>query len=146
MDGQTAFDRTDVTVAVFKSRIDQMKMNIQNGKYFDGHESTYSFHMIEYQYPGLPHAHWVAGLDDANDIDDPNCEDLFNFVSRHFSAEMPCFDGEEFQNIYAVDGAPAYMEQYKCKVVEMVCMNNTHRCATAINGCKKDANNLCKHG
>jgi hypothetical protein len=28
----------------------------------------------------------------------------------------------------------------------MVCMNNTHRCATAINGCKKDANNLCKHG
>jgi hypothetical protein len=59
---------------------------------------------------------------------------------------MPCFDGEEFQNIYAADGAPAYTEQYKQKVVEMVHMNNTHRCATAINGCKKDANDLCKHG
>jgi hypothetical protein len=28
----------------------------------------------------------------------------------------------------------------------MARMNNNHRCATAIIGCKKDANNLCKHG
>jgi hypothetical protein len=77
LDGQTAFDCPDVTVAVFKSRLDQMKMNIWNGKYFDGHEPTYLFHMIEYQYCGLPHVHLVARLDDANDIDDPNCEDLF---------------------------------------------------------------------
>jgi len=33
--GQTAFDCPDVTVAVFKSRLDQMKTNIRNGKYFD---------------------------------------------------------------------------------------------------------------
>jgi hypothetical protein len=59
---------------------------------------------------------------------------------------MPRFEGEEFQNIYVADGAPAYMEQYKQKVVEMVHMNNTHRCATAINGCKKDTNDLCKCG
>jgi hypothetical protein len=113
LDGQTAFDCPDVTVAVFKPRLDQMKMNIRNGKYFDGHEPTYSFHMIEYQYHGLPHARLVVRLDDANDIDDPNCEDSINFVNRHFAAEMPRFDGEEFQNIHAVDGAPAYMEQFK---------------------------------
>ncbi len=71
LDGQTAFDRPDVTVAGFKSRLDQMKMNIRNGKYFDGCEPTYTFHVIEYQYCGLPHAHLVARLDDANDIDDP---------------------------------------------------------------------------
>ncbi len=94
-----------------------MKMNIQNGKYFHGPESTYTFHMIEHQYRGLPHAHFVAWLDDANDIDDPNREDLINFVNRHFAAEMPCFEGEEFQNIYAADGAPAYTEQYKQKAV-----------------------------
>ncbi len=123
-----------------------MKMNIQNGQYFDGHESTYTFHVIEYQYCGLPHAHLVAQLDDANDIDDPNCEDLINFVNRHFAAEVPCFDGEEYQNIHATDGAPAYMEQFKLKAVEMVYMNNTCRCITAINGCKKDANHLCKRG
>jgi hypothetical protein len=53
---------------------------------------------------------------------------------------MPCFVGEEFQNIDAVDGAPAYTEQYKQKAVEMVRMNNTHRCTTAIDWCKKDGN------
>ncbi len=84
-----------------------MKMNIRKGKYFDGREPTYTFHVIKYQYRGLPHAHLVAQLDDANDIDDPNCEDLINFVNRFFVAEMSCFEGEEFQNIYAADGAPA---------------------------------------
>jgi hypothetical protein len=60
LDGQIAFDRPDVTAAVFKSRLDQMKMNSRNGKYFIGHEPTYLFHVIEYQYHGLPHAHLVA--------------------------------------------------------------------------------------
>jgi hypothetical protein len=123
-----------------------MKMNIQNGKYVDGCEPTYTFDLIEYQYRSLPHAHLVAQLDDAHDIDDPNCEDLIKFVNRHFAAEMPCFEGEEFQNIYTVDDAPEYTEQYKQKAVEMVGMNNTHRCATAMNGCKKDAKDLCTCG
>ncbi len=57
LDGQTAFDRPDVTVAVFKSRLDQMKMNIRNGKYFDGCEPIYTFHVIDYQYCSLPHAY-----------------------------------------------------------------------------------------
>jgi hypothetical protein len=113
LDGQTAFDCPNVTAAVFKSRLGQMKMNIWNGKYFDGHEPTYLFHVIEYQYPGFPHAHLVSQLDDANDIDDPNHEDLINFVNRHFASEMPHFDGEEFQIIYAVYGDPTYTEQYK---------------------------------
>jgi hypothetical protein len=113
LDGQTTFYRPDVTAVVFKSRLDQMKMNIQNGKYFDGREPTYTFHVIKYQYHGLPHAHLVSLLDYANDIDDPNREDLINIVNRHFAAEMPRFEGEELQNIYMVDGAPAYMEQYK---------------------------------
>jgi hypothetical protein len=111
LDGQTAFDHPEVTAAVFKSRLDQMKMNIQNGKYFDGCEVTYTFHVIECQYWGLP-----------------NREDLINFVNRHFAAEMPCFEGEEFQNIYAEDGAPAYTDEYKQKAVEVVHMNNTHKC------------------
>jgi len=36
LDGQTAFDRPDVTAAAFKSRLDQFKKNVRNGKYFDG--------------------------------------------------------------------------------------------------------------
>jgi hypothetical protein len=88
LNGQTAFDRPEVTAAVFKSRLDLMKMNIRNGKYFDGREIIYRFRVIEYQYRGLPHAHLVVHLDDAHDIDDPNREDLIYFVNRHFVAEM----------------------------------------------------------
>ena len=72
LDGQTAFDRPDVTAAVFKSRFDQFKKNIRNGKYFDGHELDYTFHVIEYQYRGLPHAHIVICLKDSHDIIDSN--------------------------------------------------------------------------
>jgi hypothetical protein len=67
---QTAFYCPDLTVAVFKSRLDQMKTNIRDGKYFDGSELTYHFHVIEYQYRGLPHVHLVARFEDAYDIDD----------------------------------------------------------------------------
>ena len=70
LDGQTAFDCPEVTAAVFKSRrLDQMKMNIRNGKYFDGRELIYTFHVIEYQYRGLPHAHLVVCLDNAQTPD-----------------------------------------------------------------------------
>ncbi len=112
LDGQTAFDRPEVTAAVFKSRLDQMKMNIRNGKYFDDRELNYTFHVIQYQYRGLPHAHLVVRLDNAHDIDDPNHEDLIYFVNRHFVAEMPCFEGEEYHNIYAKDGTTAFTDEY----------------------------------
>jgi len=79
LDGQTAFDRPEVTAAVFKSRLDLMK--IRNGKYIDGRELIYTFHVIEYQYRGLPHAHLVVRLGDAHDIDDPNREDHIYFVN-----------------------------------------------------------------
>ncbi len=107
LDGQTAFDRPEVTAAVFKPRLDQMKMNIRNGKYFDGRELIYTFHVVEYQYHGLPHAHLVVHLDNAHDIDNPNCKDLIYFVNRHFVAEMPRFEGEEYHNVFAEDGTTA---------------------------------------
>jgi hypothetical protein len=108
LDGQTAFDRPEVTAVVFKSRLDQMKMNIRNGKYFDGCEVIYTFHVIEYQYRGLPHAHLVVRLDNAHDIDDPHQEDLIYFVNRHFVAEIPRFEGEEYHNVYEEEGTTAF--------------------------------------
>ena len=107
------FDRPEVTEAVLKSRLDQMKMNIRNNKYFDGCELTYMFHVIEYQYRGLPHAHLVACLEDAHDIDDPNCEDIIIFVNRHFVADMPLVEREEHQHVYMKDGDQAYTDEYK---------------------------------
>jgi hypothetical protein len=146
LNGQTAFDCPDVTAAVFKSRLDQMKMNIRHGKYFDGREVIYTFHVIEYQYRGLPHAHLVVRLDDAHDIDDPNREDLIYFVNRHFVAEMPRFEGEEYQNVHTDNGTLAFTEEYKWNAVEVVHMNNTHKCSTAINGSKKEDSGICKRG
>ncbi len=40
----------------------------------------------------------------------------------------------------------AFTDEYKRKAVEVVRMNNTHKCATAINGCKKDDDDTCKIG
>jgi hypothetical protein len=141
--GQTAFDHPDVTSAVFKSCFDQMKTNIRDGKYFGSRELTYHFHVIEYQYRGLSHAHLVAWLEDAYGIDDPNRDNLIDFVNKHFIAETPRFEGKEFQNIYVSNGEPEFTEKYKWKAVKMVRMNNTHKCATAINGCKKEADDKC---
>ncbi len=69
-------------------------------------------------------------LGNAHDIDDPYWEDLIYFVNRHFVAEMPHLQGEEYQNVYADDGNAAFTEEYKQKAVEVVCMNNTHKCST----------------
>ncbi len=38
--------------------------------------------------------------DGETDYDDPNREDLIYFVNRHFVAEMPRFEGEEYHNVY----------------------------------------------
>ena len=126
---------------MFKSRLDQLKMNLRNGKYFDGPELIYSFHVIEYQYRDLPHAHLVARLKDAPDITDQNPEDLINFVDSHFVAELPRFEGEEHQNVYTKkNGESEFTQEYKEKAIEMVRMHNTHKCSTSVNGCKKDIN------
>jgi hypothetical protein len=69
LNGQTAFDCPDVTVPVFKSRLNKFKTNIRNGKYFESHKVIYIIHVIEYQYHGMPHAHMVFRLDNAHDID-----------------------------------------------------------------------------
>jgi len=146
LNNQTAFDRPDVTAAVFKSRLDQLKVNLRNGKYFDGRELIYTFHVIEYQYRGLPHAHMVARLKDAHDITDQYQQDLIEFVNLHFVAEFPRFEGSEHQNVYRRDGEPEFTELYKKKAIEAVRMHNKHKCSTAINGCKRDSNAQCKRG
>jgi hypothetical protein len=89
INGQTAFDRPDVTVPVFKSRLDKFKTNVRNGKYFESCEVIYIIHVIEYQYCCLPHAHMVFHLDNARDIDADNQDHLIDFVDRNFLAELP---------------------------------------------------------
>jgi hypothetical protein len=135
-----------VTTAVFKSRLDLMKKNIRNGKYFGGREITFTFHVIQYQFRGLPHAHIVLCLANAPDIEDKNGEELISVVNKYFIAEMPWFEDDEHQNIYHEEDSPAYTDAYKCKSVELAHVNNMHQCSAAINGCKKNEGCQCKRG
>jgi hypothetical protein len=144
--GQTAFDRPDITAPVFKARLDQLKANIRNGKYFGGSTLKYTFHVIEYQYRGLPHAHLVIRLTDAPDIDNPDKDALIKFVNKHFVAEIPRFEGDEYPNVFPALGEPPFTEEYKQKCVELVRMHNTHKCSEAVNGCKKNSTARCKRG
>ena len=80
---QTAFDQPEVTVPVFKSRLNQFKTNILKGKYFQSDREAYMFHVIEYQYQGLPHAHMVFRLRSAPDIDAIDHDQLISFVDRN---------------------------------------------------------------
>ncbi len=134
-----------MTTSVFKSRLGLMMKNIRNGKYFGGREIIYTFHVIEYQFRGLPHAHIVVCLSDAPDVQDDNQEELISFVNRYFIAELQ-FEGDLNQNIFHEEGSPAYTEAYKRKAVELVCTNNKHQCSTMINGCKKNEGSKCKCG
>jgi hypothetical protein len=135
-----------VTVPVFKSRLDKFKTNIRNGKYFKLREVIYIIHVIEYQYHGLPHAHMVFRVDNTHNIDTNNQEDLIDFVDRNFIAELPWFEGEEFQNLHWWDNENELTDDYKAKALEMVCKHNLHNCAVAVNGCKKDISNRCRYG
>ena len=146
LSGQTAFDRPDVTVPVFKSRLDKFKTNIRNRKYFQSREVIYLLHVIEYQYRGLPHAHMVFRLNNAQDTNATNQNDLFEFVDQNFTAEMPRFEGEELANILWWDDGHKLTDEYKEKAVAMVRKHNLHNCAVAVNGCKKNVSDRCRRG
>jgi hypothetical protein len=78
---------------IFKSRLDQFKTHILNGKYFQSDREVYMFHVIEYQYRGLLHAHMVFRSRSALDIDAIDRDQLISFVDRNFIAELPRFKG-----------------------------------------------------
>jgi len=143
--GQTAYDRPDVVCVVFKSRLDQFKHNIRNGKYFGGRTVVYGLHVVEYQFRGLPHVHMVLRLTNCFEIDDENQEGLFDFVNKHFIAEMPRFAGEADQNIFPANNE-IFDNTYQEKARELVRMHNIHHCAVAINGCKKECTDKCRRG
>ena len=84
--GQTAYTRPDITCEVFHQRLEAMKHNLRQGKYFDG-QTAYIIVVIEYQERGLPHAHIVIRL-----CNTPSHEDLpacTGFIDKYISAELP---------------------------------------------------------
>ncbi len=83
-------------------------------------EVIYIIHVIEYQYHGMLHAHMVFSLDNTHDIDANNQNELIDFVDRNFIAELPQFEGEEFQNVHWWDNENELTDDQKAKTLEMV--------------------------
>jgi hypothetical protein len=88
----------------------------------------------------------VFHLRNAPDIDAVDCDELISFANRNFIAEMPRFQGNEYDNIGWWGNENDLTEDFKAKVLKTVCMHNFYNCAVAINGCKKDASDRCQHG
>ena len=126
--GQSAFDRPDVVVKVFKARLRAILFNLKNGKYF-GSKTAYVLQVIEYQHRGLPHAHIVVQLvDGPNHANIPEC---IAWINQYISATLPDID----ENSTAEDRL--YYELVSSKMI--------HSCYHGIGGCLATANSrVCK--
>jgi hypothetical protein len=87
-EGQTAFDRPDITTRVFKARLTAFLHNLKQGKYFGNmHQVTYLINVIEYQKRGLPHAHIVLQFTNMPSFEDKIA--LSNWIDINISALLP---------------------------------------------------------
>jgi hypothetical protein len=76
--------------------------------------------------------------------------ELIDFINQYFIAEMPRFEGEANHNIFPGEeddnNTPPFTEEYKTKATQTVRMHNRHKCAVAVNGCKKEISHKCRRG
>ena len=122
--GQTAFDRPDVTVRIFKRKLKKLLNNLRNGYYFGNSKIVYELRVIEYQHRGLPHAHVVFKLSDTPSRDDN--DGCYKWIDHWISAELP--DPIEQKELYCA-----------------VSNHMLHECSNRVNGCI-GKNGLCKKG
>jgi hypothetical protein len=131
--GQSAFDRPDITCQVFKNKLDAILHNLKAGKYFGNNDVQYLMKVIEYQHRGLPHAHIVVKFTDGfvpNFKDDP--DGVVAWIDTQISAQLPEF------------GESPTEEEKEAKL--LVITHMTHKCAVAVNGCKRCSEELCRRG
>jgi hypothetical protein len=116
--GQSAFDRPDVVVKVFKARLAAILFNLKNGKYF-GSKTAYVLQVIEYQHRGLPHAHIIVQLTDGPNHE--NISECVTWIDQYISATMPIIDEN------STDEDRRYYELVNTKMI--------HSCYNGIGGC-----------
>ena len=88
LDGQTAFDRPDITCRVFHTKLQVILKLIRQGDIFGPeHPIEYEMRVIEFQFRGLPHAHVVMRLGGINNEGDPAA--LAAWIDRHITASIP---------------------------------------------------------
>ena len=111
--GQTAYDRPELVVQVFRAQLRAFLHNLRNGKYLGG-KTVYIMHVIEYQHRGLPHAHIVAQISDVPQ----DVAGRLAWIEEHIQARYPGPDEPP---------DPDYEH--------LITTFQIHHCSTAANGC-----------
>ena len=132
LDGQTAFDRPDITCRVFHTKLEIILKLIRQGDIFGrDHPVEYEMRVIEFQFRGLPHAHVVMRLGGLPNDDDALA--IAAWVDRHISATMPELPDDP--NV-STDEDRSY--------AELVQSHMTHQCRRGVNGCLNERNECAK--
>jgi hypothetical protein len=84
------------------------------------------FHVIKYQYQGLPRAHMVFHLRKAPDIDAIDDDQLIFSVDRNFIADLSLFQGNEYHNTDWWGNENELTEDFMAKALGTVCNHNLH--------------------
>lgn len=135
LQGQTAFDRPDITSMVFKHRLQKFLAKLQKGDFYPSAFSTdYIMRAIEFQHRGLPHAHIVFRLKEAPD-DESHMDDIIAFVDMMITAEFP---------LEPVVGSRT--EAADRRYLELVSTHNMHKCLVGERGCMRASGCTCRRG
>jgi len=132
IEGQTAYDRADVTCKVFHAKVDIFMHNLRLGKYFGpDHKIIYEIRVIEYQQRGLPHVHIVVQL---SNIPHYNTERsmLTCWIDQNINATLPQISessSDRMKNIH-----------------HLIKTHMIHKCFKGEGGCLNEKTGVCERG
>jgi hypothetical protein len=167
LEGQTAYDRPDIVVRVFREKLRRFIHNLKlgcyhggtmvNGKFVPGKtgQMVFIMHVIEYQHRGLPHAHIVYRLADAPEKvkrdDSPDVvKDKMEKQIRYIDGYIDENNVEHLPEIIAyrpgkVKGDDLTPEDVAQNIHDdLIGETELHTCAVASNGCKQKEEDACK--
>ena len=165
--GQTAYDRPDIVVRVFREKLRRFIHNLKLGCYHGGTiidgkyvkaksgQMVYIMHVIEYQHRGLPHAHIVYRLidgpekvmrDDSPEVISKKTDDQVRYIDgyiddnnvQHLPEIIAYRPGKVKKNILSPDDIAQNI------IDDLIGETLLHTCAVGSNACKQKDTDFCK--
>ena len=131
-EGETAYDRPDITCKVFHTKLDYFLHNLRNGKYFEEkHKVIYEIRVIEYQQRGLPHCHLVVMLSNIPDWKTEK-DELCNWIDENINANYPAMHTNSSQRLRQIH--------------ELIGSHMVHKCYKGETGCLDEVTGQCTRG
>jgi Helitron helicase-like domain at N-terminus len=165
--GQTAYDRPDIVVRVFREKLRRFIHNLKlgcyhgnkvvDGKFVNGKKGqmVYIMHVIEYQHRGLPHAHIVYRLIDAPDkvLKDDSPEVVTEKQNNHIKYIDGYIDDDNVEHLPEIvayrpgkiKGNNLTPDQEAQNIYDdLIGETQIHTCAVGVNACKQKETDFCK--